>query len=1356
MPEVRFPRLRAVLAALPIILLIVFPWTGEDAGKDAGGDRLAESPRMESGVSLPDADWLCTVSSRIEAMEYSVSAAPHGLQAPNRAQDLRFFFSEAGIEVVPRRSEGGAWRWTWETVAFGRVGSPNGVASPELASAGSTVRYLREGWVEWYQNGPAGLEQGYEVENRPPGDGALCVTGRIGGDLTALAAASGEALAFADRSGSEVLRYGKLAAFDASGAPLPCDLQLAANEIRILVDDRDAAYPILIDPLLDSPSWQQDGEQEGEAFGREVSTAGDVNGDGYSDLIIGTPSYDGALVGAGRIWVYHGSPQGLSSEPAWFADGDRAQAALGFVSAAGDVNGDGYGDIIAGAPLRPNDDGTVGAVYIYEGGPDGLSIPAWFATCTQTDPTQFGGEVAGAGDLNGDGYDDIAYGAFRFAQGGSREGRAWVHLGSADGVEDAPVWVSDGGANDCYYGAAICTAGDVNADGYDDLAVSAQRYPSTVVGAGRVFLYLGSPTGPSPDPDWTADGEVIEQRFGLDIAPAGDTDGDGYADLLVSTLYTNPEPLEGRVYLYRGCPGGLEAAPAWQAEGNCDDAYFGYSVATAGDVNGDGLGDVLIGAPFYLIDGEIRGRAFLYFGTRAGLPAEADWTVDGTQAESDFGLPAVTAGDVNGDGFSDIAVAARRYQGTYPAQGRVCVYHGGGNGPRSQAGWVIESNQDSALFGRSLNSAGDVNGDGFDDLLISAPFYDNGEVDEGAIFLFLGHGGGASVIPDWWAEGNQVSAYFGRDAACAGDVNGDGYDDIIVGAPFYDSGFSDEGRAFIWLGTPSGAPPGNPANAFWSVAGMQDGASLGFSVASAGDCDGDGYSEVVVGAIGFTQGQSDEGAIAVYRGSPAGPSPNPNWFIQGNQVEARFGYAVASAGDVDGDGYADLLTGAPYYDSPETNEGIVLLFLGAATGLSTVPAWSAESNQPEARLGWALASAGDVNGDGCSDILVGAPRYTLTTQCGIACMWLGGEGGPIGNDPIHADWMSGTPDGEMMGHSVSSAGDVDGDGYSDVMIGIPEESDPEHGIDACGAVLFLRGGPEGLVEGSARKIYGVQTGAQFGYALGSADLNGDGFPDLLVGAPFHDQGQTDEGRAFVFYGNNSRGLPRAVDQLRPDLSRPVPLGGSSGTPSSIALSAQGRTAAGRAKVWLEWEVKPFRARFDGCGIGTGSTYDTGAPVAGEGSYRLIREVVSGLPSGVGQHWRLRVASSNPYFPRTPWFSHSGNAPTELDFRTTGVADATDPLPPRGVDRSLRIAPNPFVESATIRLDAPGERLLDVTIYDAVGRRIRRWVGETEAGGPQEWVWDGRDDAGRRAAGGIYWLRALTEERSRVAKIVLAN
>ena len=228
----------------------------------------------------------------------------------------------------------------------------------------------------------------------------------------------------------------------------------------------------------------------------------------------------------------------------------------------------------------------------------------------------------------------------------------------------------------------------------------------------------------------------------------------------------------------------------------------------------------------------------------------------------------------------------------------------------------------------------------------------------------------------------------GHAVAGAGDVNGDGFADVIVGAWVYDNGaaIDDKGRVWVFHGSATGLS----TSANWVVDGDAQYAGIGESVASAGDVNGDGYADVIIGAYGYLN-EEVRGRASVYYGSGSGLGSTAAWTVDGDQADADFGFSVASAGDVNGDGYSDVVVGATYYDNGSTNEGRAYVYHGLARGpscgagcpfsnLSTVADWSSWGWSHDSEFAWSVASAGDVNGDGYGDVIVGAPLHDTTTK----------------------------------------------------------------------------------------------------------------------------------------------------------------------------------------------------------------------------------------------------------------------------------------------------------------------------------------------------------------------------------------
>ncbi|HSN77822.1 MAG TPA: integrin alpha, partial [Anaerolineae bacterium] len=931
---------------------------------------VAQAPSLNDAASAAPtpaqdvpADWWTAVQEDIRQSEYEITWQEQtaladlaaGYQAPNRAQNLRTYFTPEGIRVIPRDFDGETppWEWGLTLTGYGYENGAQPVDGAVLTASGSRIDLARGALTEWYVNQERGLKHGFTLVSPPAGSlGAgttIVLEMAQSGDLQANLTAAGDAVEWTTPGGVRVLRYAELLVTDASGRDLPARFSLSPGTISLVVDAADAVYPITVDPLATSPNWTAESDQAGARFGWSVGTAGDVNGDGYADVIVGARYFDNGQTDEGRAFVYLGSAVGLGAAPVWTAESDQANASFGHpVGTAGDVNGDGYTDVIVGAQWYTNGQASEGRAYVYHGSAAGLAAaPAWTAESNQVNAL-FGGSVGTAGDVNGDGYADVIVGATYFDNGQTDEGRAFVYHGGAAGLSASPAWTAESNQADAYFGSSVGTAGDVNGDGYADVVVSATFYDAGQTDEGRAFVYHGGAAGLSASLAWTAESDQDSPFFGISVGTAGDVNGDGYADVVVGAhFYDNGQTDEGAAFVYHGGAAGLSASPAWTAESDQASARFGYSVGTAGDVNGDGYADVLVGAYRYDNGQTDEGAAFVYYGGAAGLSAAQVWTAESDQADAQFGTSVGTAGDVNGDGYADVIVGAYFYDNGEADEGAAYVYHGGAAGLSAAPAWTAESDQASARFGGSVGPAGDVNGDGYADVIVGAYRYDNGQTDEGRAFVYHGGAAGLGALAAWTAESDQADAQFGLSVRTAGDVNGDGYADVVVGAYAYDNGQTDEGAAFVYHGGAAGLGVA-PA---WTAESDQADARFGWSVGTAGDVNGDGYADVIVGARYFDNGQTDEGRAFVYHGSAAGLSASPVWTAESDQANASFGHPVGTAGDVNGDGYADVIVGALWYTNGQASEGRAYVYHGGAAGLSAAPAWTAESNQVNALFG---------------------------------------------------------------------------------------------------------------------------------------------------------------------------------------------------------------------------------------------------------------------------------------------------------------------------------------------------------------------------------------------------------------------
>ncbi|MBX9258234.1 FG-GAP repeat protein [Desmonostoc muscorum CCALA 125] len=850
--------------------------------------------------------------------------------------------------------------------------------------------------------------------------------------------------------------------------------------------------------------------------GYSVSNAGDINGDGFDDLIIGARRADpNGQDSAGESYVVFGSSSGfgasfnlssLNGSNGFVINGIAARDYSGrSVSSAGDINGDSFDDLIIGAyRASPNGQRFAGESYVVFGRSSGFGAQFNLSSLNGSNGFVINGidaddrsgySVSNAGDINGDGFDDLIIGARgAFGDGEYSAGESYVVFGRSSGfgaglnlsfLDGSEGFVIKGINHGDLSGGSVSSAGDINGDGFDDLIIGARRAsPNGEYSAGESYVVFGfaSPTPTNKPPVAVNDTASTDEDTAVNIQVLAND-----SNFVAVTAINGQTVVVGTIItLSSGALVTLNADGSLTYDPNAQ-----FESLAVGESNTDGFtyttnnGSLTNTASVNLTINGVNDAPKVSDFNLSTLNGSNGFVINGIDRLDFSGFSVSSAGDINGDGFDDLIIGAYRARvsainedgvgESYVVFGSTSGFSMGFNLSTLDGsnGFVINGDLGS-FSGFSVSSAGDINGDGFDDLIIGAIFGNDATGSSYVVFgSSSGFGAGFNLSNldgsnGFVFNGIGVPDLLGSSVSSAGDINGDGFDDLIIGAERADpNGQSYAGSSYVVFGSSSGFSASlNPSSLNGSkgfvINGINSFDGLGGSVSSAGDINGDGIDDLIVGASGADpNGQDRAGSSYVVFGSSSGfgaflnPSSlnGSNGFVINGINSGDFsGTSVSSAGDINGDGIDDLIIGASGADpNGQDRAGSSYVVFGSSSGFGA----GLNLSSLDASNGFVInginsgdgsgsvSNAGDINGDGIDDLIIGASgadpngrNYSGSSYVVFGSSSGFGAGLNLSSlDGSNGFVLNGINSGDFLGTSVSSAGDINNDGFDDLIIG---------------------------------------------------------------------------------------------------------------------------------------------------------------------------------------------------------------------------------------------------------------------------------------------------------------------------------
>ncbi len=556
------------------------------------------------------------------------------------------------------------------------------------------------------------------------------------------------------------------------------------------------AASINLNSLDGSDGFRVTGVSYLDSLGWRVTGVGDVNGDGVDDVLMSAPNADGSNASSGVTYVLYGrtgafdastSAAALSFSTGFVINGENGGDFNGSsIGSIGDFNGDGAADFIIGAFGASPNGNSSGASYVVFGQAANFGAALNLSALNGANGFQINGEaafdlsgntVAGAGDINNDGFDDVIIGASAADPNGSRSGASYIVFGTSAGMpanlnlstlDGTNGFQINGAAFDDQADGAVAAAGDVNGDGIDDVIISARYADPGGSNSGAAYVVFGKDTAVS---------------------------GAFLANVELSAL---------------------NGANGFRITGAAAGDAIGRSVASLGDINGDGLDDIAVGSMYADANGTDSGATYVVFGRASGfsssfsvssLDGTNGFTITGGAAYDRLGISVSSAGDLNSDGLNDFVVGGNKVAG---AAGAAYVVFGSASGFGASLdlstlngtnGFRLNGGAFGDEAGISVAAAGDINGDGADDLVVGAYGFDGAEASIGATYVVFGQraafvGTAADQTYVGVALADTLSGLGGKDT-----LSGLGGDDILDGGSENDVLYGGDGADDLIGGT---------------------------------------------------------------------------------------------------------------------------------------------------------------------------------------------------------------------------------------------------------------------------------------------------------------------------------------------------------------------------------------------------------------------------------------------------------------------------------------------------------------------------------------------------------------------------